>query len=56
MANSYCGHDVWVEDDKVCLANDDDPIFVTVFSSRDELNKFIAKLNEAADKAFKKQD
>ena len=63
-----CSHDVWVQKDirigdevlatinpVVRIANDDDSFYVQTFTTKDELEKFISKLRQAADEAWGKK-
>jgi hypothetical protein len=47
-----CVHNVWAQDGKVFLANDDDSWYEQEFESLDEVNAFVGALLEAAAKAF----
>ena len=60
-----CSHDVWAQKDisiggevlttinpVVRIANDDDSFYVQTFTTRDEVEKFISELRQAADEAW----
>ena len=60
-----CLHDVWAQKDisiggevlatidpVVRIANDDDSFYVQTFTTRDEVEKFISKIRQAADEAW----
>ena len=45
-------HSVWVQDGVVKMANNDDPHYVEVFKTREEVELFIAYLLSKADEAW----
>ena len=60
-----CSHDVWAQKDisiggevlatidpVVRIANDDDSFYVQTFTTRDEVEKFISEIRQAADEAW----
>jgi hypothetical protein len=60
-----CTHDVWAQKDisiggevlatidpVVRIANDDDSFYVQTFTTRDEVEKFISEIRQAADEAW----
>lgn len=49
---SMTHHKVWVEDNKVLVANDDDAFYVERLSSRAEVDSLIARLAAAREEAF----
>lgn len=47
-----CVHNVWAQDGKVFLANDDDSWYEQEFESHEEVIAFVGALLEASAKAF----